>query len=150
MTATADAALINHLLDAAGAASYLWDAWVPSAARRHLESDLEPLAAIRGEPASTLATAVTTLAAGLHDIGKGSPVFQSNSEVHYSQLDPRLRIPPSKMLPPEATATNEGVCTGSRATALLAMLSFNARMVFLQKRVDHTVYGTQLPTPLRK
>ena len=102
MTATADAALINHLLDAAGAASYLWDAWVPSAARRHLESDLEPLAAIRGEPASTLATAVTTLAAGLHDIGKGSPVFQSNSEVHYSQLDPRLRIPPSKMLPPRS------------------------------------------------
>lgn len=93
--------LIHHLLDAAGAAGALWN-WIPPVVRRHVESDLQ-----RHEVENPVSSAadLIRLAAGIHDIGKGSPVFQANVEERFDKLvalDDRFKAMKAKpMLPPK-------------------------------------------------
>ncbi|HEX9228973.1 MAG TPA: CRISPR-associated endonuclease Cas3'', partial [Arthrobacter sp.] len=56
--------LISHLLDTAASAMVLWDHWLRDGLREHIEADLGPDA-----------RAWVAAAAGLHDLGKASPVF---------------------------------------------------------------------------
>jgi CRISPR-associated helicase Cas3/CRISPR-associated endonuclease Cas3-HD len=65
--------LACHVLDSAAAASHLWESFLAPAARAWLSSSL-------GGEAS--ARAVVCWLAGLHDWGKATPLFQSQSQVH--------------------------------------------------------------------
>lgn len=56
--------LISHLLDTAAAAMVLWDHWLRDGLKELIEADLGPDA-----------RAWVAAAAGLHDLGKASPVF---------------------------------------------------------------------------
>ena len=65
--------LACHVLDSAAAASHLWDSFLAPAVRAWLSSSL-------GGEAS--ARALVCWLAGLHDWGKATPLFQSQSQVH--------------------------------------------------------------------
>jgi len=65
--------LVCHVLDSAAAASYLWDSFLAPAARAWLSSSLG---------GDTSARAAVCWLAGLHDWGKATPLFQSQSRVH--------------------------------------------------------------------
>ena len=65
--------LACHVLDSAAAAAHLWDCFLAPAARTWLSSSL-------GGEAS--ARALVCWLAGLHDWGKATPLFQSQSQVH--------------------------------------------------------------------
>lgn len=56
--------LSSHLLDTAASAMVLWDHWLRDGLQEHIEADLGPDA-----------RAWVAAAAGLHDLGKASPVF---------------------------------------------------------------------------
>lgn len=93
--------LVHHLLDAAGAAGELWN-WIPPASRRHVETDLRRYGI--EDPVASAADLIR-LAAGIHDIGKASPVFQANAAVRFDKLvalDSRFKAMKAKpMLPPK-------------------------------------------------
>jgi CRISPR-associated helicase Cas3/CRISPR-associated endonuclease Cas3-HD len=65
--------LACHVLDSAAAAAHLWESFLAPAARAWLASSL-------GGEAS--ARALACWLAGLHDWGKATPLFQSQSQVH--------------------------------------------------------------------
>lgn len=120
--------LINHLLDAAGAAGALWREWLPPAVRRHVIADMA--VAFGADRAEGMAEGLVRLAAGLHDIGKASPTFHANSAWHRVVLadrHPRLVIPHSRLLPPHGSpsrstvygATSHGVIGDTAISAAL-------------------------------
>lgn len=61
-----------HLLDTVGAAFALWDLWLRPGLKDLLTDALSP-----GNPVK--ARAIAAAVAGLHDIGKANPVFQSQA-----------------------------------------------------------------------
>src|SRR5262245_44549653 len=65
--------LACHVLDSAAAAAHLWESFLAPAARAWLSSTFG------GE---TAARALVCWLAGLHDWGKATPLFQSQSQVH--------------------------------------------------------------------
>jgi CRISPR-associated helicase Cas3/CRISPR-associated endonuclease Cas3-HD len=65
--------LACHVLDSAAAATHLWESFLAHAARTWLSSSLG------GEDS---ASALVCWLAGLHDWGKATPLFQSQSQVH--------------------------------------------------------------------
>lgn len=93
--------LVQHLEDAAAVAGYLWDEWLPTSTRQAIAQPLT-----RGEEDGR--TLVTWMA-GLHDLGKASPAFQTKIcwrgqfESVLDDLDAAglvtPRIPPTNELP---------------------------------------------------
>jgi CRISPR-associated helicase Cas3/CRISPR-associated endonuclease Cas3-HD len=65
--------LACHVLDSAAAAAYLWESFLAGAARTWLSSSLGGDACAR---------ALVCWLAGLHDWGKATPLFQSQSQMH--------------------------------------------------------------------
>lgn len=71
--------LASHLRDSAEIAALLWDRWLSPLARRRI-------AQRTGSEASARALAV--FLAGVHDVGKATPVFQSKVRVLAARLEP--------------------------------------------------------------
>lgn len=82
--------LYVHLGDAMAVVAHLWDAWVPQGTRDVVIRDV-------GDP--MLARRLVMLLAGVHDIGKATPVFQS-TPIASSPAAPSMdRIPRKAGLP---------------------------------------------------
>lgn len=76
--------LYAHLLDAAGAAQALWDTWVPSSVKEAISEPFEGVDQAR---------LFLSVCAGLHDLGKASPAFQSKVDTLYACIPDGLRTP---------------------------------------------------------
>lgn len=91
--------LYVHLVDSLNMAAKLWDQWVPQGTRdmfaRNMHGDV------------TLARKVCLLLAGLHDIGKATPVFQSKP-VNHTLNQSMAWMPESHGLPMPAGLADHG------------------------------------------
>ncbi|WP_058270088.1 CRISPR-associated endonuclease Cas3'' [Olsenella massiliensis] len=74
--------LAMHMLDSLGVARLLWDAWLPQGTRETLSRPLG------GD--QHVARSLLMLLAGLHDLGKATPVFQSTPSRTASSWDETL------------------------------------------------------------
>lgn len=71
--------LYVHMSDSALVAEKIWDEWLPEGTREIIASNFN------GD--ATLAKRVTVLLAGIHDLGKATPVFQSKSITYAPNAD---------------------------------------------------------------
>ncbi len=74
--------LYVHLSDAGHVAGYLWDQWVPEGTRSVIAKEFgDP----DGEQAQKRARQLLVFLASVHDIGKATPVFQSQPTTHVGE-----------------------------------------------------------------
>lgn len=72
--------LYIHMSDSAGVAERLWDVWLPEATRKTIAM------AFGGD--ECLARKVSVWLAGVHDIGKATPVFQAKDAILAQKVNP--------------------------------------------------------------
>ncbi|SDH49980.1 CRISPR-associated helicase/endonuclease Cas3 [Microbacterium sp. 77mftsu3.1] len=117
--------LRKHLLDTTGAAGAAWDQWLRPGLRDMLTEAFAP-----GDP--TTARAIVMAVAGLHDIGKANPIFQSQSSstrdlpIALRDIVRDLTADGLSMATPAGTAADEKTAARHEAVSHAVLTEFPA------------------------